>query len=100
MSQESRCLSILHTVCKADTPGVAGCNAHVLHEFYKQLTALCMQMHLGMVAVMNAAIDLEDPFSTKGVDGIYCDENLYEVEQVSSHTLQEGLRQKLVEIMF
>lgn len=39
-------------------------------------------MHLGMVAVMNAAIDLEDPFSTEGVDGVYPNESLYEVEQV------------------
>ena len=37
-----------------------------------------------MVAVMNAAIDIEDPFNTKGVDGVYCNENLYEVEQVSA----------------
>ena len=39
-------------------------------------------MHLGMVAVMNAAIALEDPFVTDGVDGVYCSETLFEVEQV------------------
>jgi len=42
-----------------------------------------MQMHLGMVAVMNAAIDFEDCFTTEGVDGVYCSEPLYEVEMVS-----------------
>ena len=40
-------------------------------------------MHLGMVAVMNAAISLEDPFATDGVDGVYCSETLFEVEQVT-----------------
>lgn len=39
-------------------------------------------MHLGMVAVMNAAIDMEDPFASVGVDGVYCNETLFEVEQV------------------
>jgi hypothetical protein len=42
-----------------------------------------MQMHLGMVAVMNAAIDFEDCFTTEGVDGVYCSETLFEVETVS-----------------
>ena len=40
-------------------------------------------MHLGMAAVMNAAISLEDPFATDGVDGVYCSETLFEVEQVN-----------------
>ena len=39
-------------------------------------------MHLGMVGVLNAALSFEDPFSTEGVDGVYCDEILFEVEQV------------------
>ena len=33
---------------------------------------------------MNAAIDLEDPFATDGVDGVYCNESLFEVEQVKA----------------
>lgn len=38
-------------------------------------------MHLGMVSLMNASIALEDPFTTDGVDGVYCEEALFEVEQ-------------------
>ena len=32
---------------------------------------------------MNAAISLEDPFATDGVDGVYCSETLFEIEQVA-----------------
>lgn len=42
-------------------------------------------MHLGMVVLMNASIGLEDPFATDGVDGIFVDEVLYEVQQVQPH---------------
>ncbi len=35
-----------------------------------------------LVAVLNVAVALEDPFDNVGLDGIYCDEHFYELEQV------------------
>lgn len=64
---------------------VSSCDCYsfyVLHFWSWKKSLKCLQMHLGMVAVMNAAIDLEDPFATDGVDGVYCNESLFEVEQV------------------
>lgn len=39
-------------------------------------------MHLGMVALLNVSVAMEDPFTTEGVDGVYCEEVFHEVEQV------------------
>ena len=41
-----------------------------------------MQSELALVTLLNAAMALEDPFDNMGLDGIYLDEALYEVEQV------------------
>ena len=43
-----------------------------------------MQSELALVTLLNAAMALEDPFDNMGLDGIYLDEALYEVEQVLS----------------
>lgn len=41
-----------------------------------------VQSELALVTLLNAAMALEDPFDNLGLDGIYLDEALYEVEQV------------------
>lgn len=80
-------LTSVHPLCE-NAIFVRGCKICRIHikQFGEVLWArrrCCMQMHLGMVAVMNAAIDFEDCFTTEGVDGVYCSEPLYEVEMVS-----------------
>ena len=41
-----------------------------------------MQLALALVVLLNAAISLEDPFDNVGLDGIYIDEALSDVQQV------------------
>ena len=41
------------------------------------------QLALALVALLNAAISLEDPFDNVGLDGIYTDEAWSDVQQVS-----------------
>lgn len=38
-------------------------------------------LNLVLVALLNVAIALEDPFDNVGLDGIYCDEHFHELEQ-------------------
>ncbi len=42
-----------------------------------------LQLSIALVGVLNLALSLEDPFDNSGMDGIFIDEALYEVEQVS-----------------
>lgn len=39
-----------------------------------------------MLAILNVSIALEDPFDNYGLDGIFLDEQLYEVEQAIAMT--------------
>lgn len=45
---------------------------------------------IALVGVLNLSLSLEDPFDNTGMDGIYIDEALFEVEQVSN---SGGLRE-------
>lgn len=42
---------------------------------------LVPQWQIALCGVLNVYIDLEDPFDNYGLDGIFIDEHLYEVEQ-------------------
>lgn len=44
--------------------------------------ALCLQINLALVGLLNVSLALEDPFDNQGLDGIYIDEALFEAEQV------------------
>lgn len=37
---------------------------------------------IAAVGVLNVTLALEDPFDNRGMDGIFIDEPLYEIEQV------------------
>lgn len=41
-----------------------------------------LQVHLAMAALLNASMIMEDPFATDSLDGVYCDEILFDAEKV------------------
>ena len=40
-----------------------------------------MQLNLAIIGVLHAAMALEDPFDNLGLDGIYIDEAVFDIEQ-------------------
>ncbi|KAG7672434.1 hypothetical protein Ndes2437A_g02418 [Nannochloris sp. 'desiccata'] len=42
---------------------------------------MSIAVQIALVGLMNVAISLEDPFDNSGMDGVFIDEQLYEVEQ-------------------
>jgi hypothetical protein len=51
-------------------------------------------IQIALVGLLNVAISLEDPFDNSGMDGVFIDEQLYEVEQV---LLATGAEPSLIE---
>ena len=78
--------SSFHTPCLSPCCPIRRCFVPLAPMQTQALrSAFSLQMHLGMAVLLNATIGLEDPFATDGVDGIFVEEVLFEVQQV--HTL-------------
>ena len=43
------------------------------------------QLNLAIIGVLHAAMALEDPFDNLGLDGIYIDEAVFDIEQARAH---------------
>lgn len=49
------------------------------------------QLSIALLGLLNLSLALEDPFDNQGMDGIYIDEALYEVEQVGGGVNRGGV---------
>ncbi len=73
---------------------------HLLNENLLRAPRSCAraQLNLAIIGVLHAAMALEDPFDNLGLDGIYIDEAVFDIEQVRMRQLLDPCDSALYQV--